>query len=32
MIEYLREDARVFNGTWLKEERLSEKRHRVGIA
>ena len=32
MIEYLREDARVFNGTWLKEERLSEKSHRVGIA
>ena len=32
MIDYLREDARVFNGTWLKEERLSEKSHRVGIA
>ena len=32
MIEYLREDARVFNGTWLKKERLSEKSHRVGIA
>ena len=32
MIDYLREDARVFNGTWLKEERLCEKSHRVGIA
>ena len=32
MIDYLREDARVFNDTWLKEERLSEKSHRVGIA
>lgn len=32
MIDYLREDARVFNGSWLKEEKLSEKSIRVGIA
>ena len=32
MIDYLREDARVFNGSWFKEEKLSEKSIRVGVA
>lgn len=32
MIDYLREEAKPFNGSWLKEERLSEKSIRVGIA
>ena len=31
MIDYLREEAKPFNGSWLKEERLSEKSIRVGI-
>ena len=32
MIDYLREETKPFNGSWLKEERLSEKSIRVGIA
>ena len=31
MIDYLREEAKPFNGIWLKEERLNEKSQRVGI-
>ena len=31
MIDYLREEAKPFNDSWLKEERLSEKSIRVGI-
>lgn len=32
MIDYLREETKPFNGSWLKEERLNEKSIRVGIA